>query len=332
MNYSEKISEIIGKIKSLSSKQKYIASTGLFLLFFVFSYMYLEIPPRNFPQGSVINIKSGDTLKGISINLHNFGVIKSPFLFRLFVTMQGGEKKLIAGDYLLDKREGSFDIAHRIVNGRFHLTTFKATIPEGWTSVQIAEYLKQNLIAFDSKKFISLSKNKEGYLFPDTYFISPTIKPEDMIEKMNDNFYQKIKTISGVSTSTHTLKDVMIIASILEEEARTTESRRIVAGILWKRFSIGMPLQVDSTFLYINGKNTYELTLDDLKINSPYNTYLYKGLPPGPISNPGTDAIFASANPIKTKYLYFLSSKSGKMYYATTFEEHKRNKELYLDK
>ena len=93
-----------------------------------------------------------------------------------------------------------------------------------------------------------------------------------------------------------------------------------------------MPLQVDSTFMYINGKITYELTLDDLKIDSPYNTYKYNGLPPGPIGNPGLDAIYAAMNPINTKYLYFLSSKSGNMYYAKTFEEHIRNKELYLNK
>jgi UPF0755 protein len=149
---------------------------------------------------------------------------------------------------------------------------------------------------------------------------------------MNKVFLQKIETISGLATSTHSLKDSIIMASILENEARTTESRKIIAGILWKRLYLGMPLQVDSTFSYINGKNTYDLTLDDLKINSPYNTYLYKGLPPGPISNPGLDAINDAIYPTKTPYLYFLSSKSGDMYYAKTFEEHKRNKELYLNK
>jgi UPF0755 protein len=91
-----------------------------------------------------------------------------------------------------------------------------------------------------------------------------------------------------------------------------------------------MPLQVDSTFSYINGKNTYELTLDDLKIDSLYNTYKYKGLPPGPINNPGLEAIKSALNPIKTKYLYFLTEKDGTIHYAKTFEEHKNNKEKYL--
>lgn len=292
----------------------------------------MHMPPSDFPLGEVITIQTGASLQSIANDLRDSHVIKSPFFFRLAVTIQGGEKNLIAGDYLLDKKEGPVDLADRITQGKFHLYTFKATIPEGWSSKQIADYMKSNLVGFNKTKFLSLTKEKEGYLFPDTYFVSPTIKPEALIDLMSKNFDEKIKTVTALATSTHTLKEVIIMASILEEEARTTESRRIVAGILWKRLSLGMPLQVDSTFLYINGKTTYDLTADDLKINSPYNTYKYKGLPPGPISNPGLDAINAALSPIQTKYLYFLSSKSGDMYYATTFEQHKRNKELYLNR
>jgi len=291
----------------------------------------MNTQPREFPLGQVVVVQQGASLQGIANSLYDSKVIRSPFFFRLAVRMLGGEKKMIAGDYLLDAKESSFELAYRITEGQFHLVTFKATIPEGWSIFQIADYLKANLIGFDKTKFLKLAKSNEGYLFPDTYFISPTIKPEAVVELMKNNFDQKIKTVGGIATSTHSLKEIIIMASILEEEARTTESRRMVAGILWKRLSIGMPLQVDSTFLYINGKNTYELTADDLKIDSPYNTYKYRGLPPGPISNPGLDAIFAAVNPTNSKYLYFLSSKSGKMYYATTFEQHKRNKELYLN-
>lgn len=332
MNYSEKILEIIGKIKNLSSKQKY--ATILLVGFFVFSgiYVYMHMPPTTFPLGEVITIKSGETLQEIASNLKKENAIKSPFFFRFAVALLGGEKKLIAGDYLLDKREGPVELARRITKGDFHLVTFKATIPEGWSVVQIADYFKSNLEDFDRSKFLALAKSKEGFLFPDTYFVSPKIKPEVLIEIMSKNFDEKIKTVKGLSTSTISLKDIITMASILEEEARTTESRRMVAGILWKRLSMGMPLQVDSTFLYINGKTTYELTSSDLKIDSPYNTYRYKGLPPGPISNPGLDSINSAINPISSKYLYFLSSKSGNMYYATTFEQHKRNKQLYLNK
>lgn len=332
MNYSEKIQEYILKFRSLQPKYKYLSYIFIAMVFFASVYLYMHRAPSDFPLGKVITVETGSSLQSISLNLYNLHVIRSPFFFRLSVSFLGGENKLIAGDYLLDKTEGPADLAFRITKGQFHLNTFKATIPEGWNIMQIADYLKVNLIAFDKTKFLKLAKDKEGYLFPDTYFISPTIKPEDVIKKMSDNFELKIKSVTALSTSTKTLKEIITMASILEEEARTTESRRMVAGILWKRISLGMPLQVDSTFLYINGKTTYELTLEDLKINSPYNTYQYKGLPPGPISNPGLDAINAALNPIKSKYLYFLSSRSGTMYYATTFEQHKKNKELYLNK
>lgn len=288
--------------------------------------------PKDFPIGQILTINPGQSLQTITVNLHNSKIIRSPFFFRFHVFLLGGEKKLKAGDYLLDRREGPTDLAYRITRGEFHLETVKVTIPEGWSIYEIADYLKLNLVDFDKVRFINIAKDKEGYLFPDTYFVSPTVKPDQIVSMMSDNFENKLKEVGSLATSTHNLKEIITISSILEEEGITTESRRIIAGILWKRLSLGIPLQVDSTFLYINGKNTYELTLDDLKIDSPYNTYKYKGLPPGPISNPGLDSISSALNPIETKYLYFLSSKSGKMYYSETFEDHKKNKELYLNK
>jgi len=148
---------------------------------------------------------------------------------------------------------------------------------------------------------------------------------------MENNFNVKISEIQDkIEKSKKSLKDVIIMASILEKEGNSFESNKIIAGILWKRIEIGMPLQVDAVFPYIIGKNTYELTLEDLKVDSKYNTYLHKGLPPGPISNPGIYSILATLEPIKTDNLYYLSDKNGTMHYATNFEQHKKNKELYL--
>jgi UPF0755 protein len=120
------------------------------------------------------------------------------------------------------------------------------------------------------------------------------------------------------------------MASLLEREANTAKDRRIVAGILWERLKIGMPLQVDAVFSYILEKDAYAPLFEDLKIESPYNTYLYRGLTPTPIGNPGIDAILAAAEPTKTKYLYYLTGKDGHMYYATTFAGHQSNREKYL--
>ena len=121
------------------------------------------------------------------------------------------------------------------------------------------------------------------------------------------------------------------MASIIEKEVITHEDMKTVSGVLWKRIAIGMPLQVDAVFPYIMGKNTFELTREDLQFDSPYNTYKYKGLPPGPINNPGLDSILAAATPAKTKYVYFLSDKDGNFHYAVSYAQHLANKKKYLD-
>lgn len=293
-------------------------------------YLFLHTPPTNFPVGQIFTVQSGESLQDITSNLYESNIIRSKIIFRTTVILLGGEKKVIAGDYLMDKKEGPVDLAYRLTNGKFHIDVVKITIPEGWNIFEIGDYLSRTLLNFNEKRFLVLARSKEGYLFPDTYFVSPAVRPEDVIDKMSKNFYDRTPKISGISTTTYKLSDVVIMASIVEREARTTESRRVIAGILWRRLSIGMALQVDAAFDYVNGKTTFELSSDDLKIDSPYNTYKYKGLPPGPIGNPGVDAIWSTINPIQTKYLYYLTGKDGKMYYAKTFEEHVRNKQKYL--
>ena len=148
---------------------------------------------------------------------------------------------------------------------------------------------------------------------------------------MEDNFKSKIESVRGnIDNFKKPLTDVIIVASIIEDEAITSDDRRIVSGILWKRLKMKMPLQVDALFRYLDGKGTFDLTTEDLATTSPYNTYKYIGLPPTPINNPGLDSILAAVEPKKTNYLYFVSDKKGVMHYAATFEEHQRNRELYL--
>ncbi len=313
----------------IGNKIKILLIAGLVL--FLGLYLLINKSPTDFPIGQVITVYPGESLDEISENLKELNVVKYPLVFRSHVLLLGGEKKVMAGDYLLDKIESPADLASRMVNGNFNIETVKITIPEGWSVSQMADYFAEKLINFDKKGFIALAKKEEGYLFPDTYFISPATKPDKLVLMLKANFETKMEDIPEINKSKYSLKEIITMASILEAEARTTESRRMVAGILWKRISLGIPLQVDAAFSYINGKNTYELTLDDLQIDSPYNTYKYRGLPPTPINNPGVDSIKAALSPTSSQYLYFLSSRDGKMYYAKTFDEHKRNKELYLN-
>jgi len=323
--------EFIKKFTLLPKKTRraYIAGCFVFILFFV--YLYIHTPPKNFPFNDVITIDAGESLQNITNYLYEANVIRFPFVFRTTVIILGGERKVIAGDYLLDEKVGPIDIAFRLIKGNFHTESKKITIPEGWNNIEIADHLEKNLISFNKNEFLKIVEGKEGYLFPDTYFIANTTRPRTIVNLMSETFDTKIKTVTGLATSTRSLHEILTMASILEGEALTTSDRKLVAGVLWRRLEIGMPLQVDATFSYVNGKTTFELTLDDLKIDSPYNTYKYKGLPPTPINNPGLNSINAALYPTKTKYLYFLSGNDGKMHYARTFEEHKRNRQLYLN-
>ena len=145
------------------------------------------------------------------------------------------------------------------------------------------------------------------------------------------NFNKKIEPWTGaIEASKHSLRDIVNMASILEREASTPEDMSLVSGVLWNRISKGMPLQVDATFMYLLGRKSSELTTADLKIKSAYNTYVNKGLPGGPIGNPGITAISAAINPTATSFMYYLSDKDGMMHYAKTFDEHVANKNKYL--
>ena len=204
-------------------------------------------------------------------------------------------------------------------------------IPEGSSTKEIATILGKILPDFAKEKFITEAQGKEGYLFPDTYYFPPNIKPDAVIEAMEKNFNEKIISLNEqISAFGKPMKEIIIMASLLEEEARKLETKQMIADILWRRLKMDMPLQVDASFQYVNGKNTFTLSLDDLKIDSPYNTYLYKGLPPTPITNPGLDSIIAAVTPTTSKYLYFLTDKNGNMRYAVTHDEHVVNKEKYL--
>jgi UPF0755 protein len=174
--------------------------------------------------------------------------------------------------------------------------------------------------------------DNEGYLFPDTYYFYKNSSLDVVIQKMKDNFNSKIDDglIKEIENQGKTLYDVLKMASILEREVVSDDDRVIVSGIFWKRIKLGMPLQADITIAYILGIDKWKYSSEDIKINSPYNTYTNLGLPPTPICNPGLSAIRAAIYPKQTDYLYFLSAPDGTTIYAKTLEEHNRNKAKYL--
>jgi len=325
-------------------KKKFVPYTLTFLVIVILFLFYLAFlsAPKAFPAGLIYDLKSGETLSSVSADLSSNKIIRSQFWFKAFVyTFSLGKSKIISGDYFFNNKENLITVAWRISQGQLENVPIKVLIPEGLNNREIADIFSSKIPSFNKNKFISSAIKLEGYLFPDTYYVTADMTEDQIIKMMNDNFNEKIKIlekeikafglpVKGQSGQGKTLTDVIKMASILELEARTPESRSIVAGILWKRISIKMALQVDSSIKYINGKTSKEISTTDLQINSPYNTYVYRGFPPTPISNPGLASIEAAITPTKTNYLYFLTDNQGNMHYAATYAEHLLNKEKYL--
>lgn len=279
----------------------------------VCAYVFLFSPPVPFSAGKVLAVESGQSVSSIAAELHTLGALRSPFVFKVFAKLFGGAQ---AGWYGLDISENAVSLAWRVSHGETRLATNKITVPEGSSVREVSELVG-----------VVLSKNEEGFLFPDTYYFLPGTQEDVIVDRMHARYEEVVAPLRPqITASGHSEKEIITMASILEKEARLPETRRIVAGILWKRIALGMPLQVDAVFGYIKNIDTFHPTLDDLKIDSPYNTYLNRGLPPGPINNPGEDAIRAALEPTKSPYLYYLTGKDGTMHYAKTFDEHVANK------
>ena len=302
---------------------------GVILVLFV---LWFSLSSSIFSDSKIVDIKEGSSLMQISTLLENENVIRSSNIFRIIVISLGGENSIKAGSYLFHRGENVFVVAWHLSHGNFGVPIKRIPLTEGMDSYDLVKlFNEKDFIRLDKNLLLTLAKDKEGYLFPDTYFMPVYFKAEDIISMMSNNFLEKEKNMNIASSSTsQNLKEILTMASIIEGEAKTDTDRKIVSGILWKRIKIGMPLQVDTTFAYINGGESSGAIKSDSTTDSPYNTYKYKGLPPGPISDPGLEAINAAMYPVKSDYLYYLSDKKGIIHYAKTFDEHKVNIEKYL--
>jgi UPF0755 protein len=206
----------------------------------------------------------------------------------------------------------------------------RVTIPEGSTLAEF-DAIIANALPHIGKGTIEAMVNAEGVLFPETYFFRDDEKAEEIVATLKGEEAARLAAIEPKIAAQDLSRDeVIIVASLLEQEANDETSMRLVSGILRKRLKMGMALQVDATLYYLLGKQSHELTPEDLATDSPFNTYLYPGLPPSPINSPGMMAIEAALNPESSPYLYYLTDSEGNFHYAETFEQHKENKERYL--
>lgn len=305
------------------------ALLALCVLFFALWYVFMSPAPQ-FPAGHVITIKEGATLSTVATQLEEAHVIRSPLIFEIIGRLRGGTAK--AGKYVFAEPIGVLRVEDRIQDGVFGISATRLTFAEGATAREMARTLKEAFPDFDDETFLKDALMLEGYLYPDTYFFYPDVTPEDVLERMYENFASHEREIKKeIIAFDRPLRDALIMASILEKEGRSVDEKRMIAGILWNRIERGMPLQVDAVFGYINDRPTYSPAFSELKIDSPYNTYTNKGLPPGPIGNPSVYSLLAAVTPLKTDSLYYLTGRDGLMRYAKTFEGHKLNRARYLD-
>lgn len=296
------------------------------------SVAYLVTPPTYPGRSFMVTYESGETLRVFSDKLEREKVIRSSLAFRVWLRLSGSDSRAQSGTYVFTEPQNLFSVANRVATGEYGIRAVRVTLTEGMTTREMAASLSSSLPGFDSSAFLSEAEALEGYLFPDTYFFMQTATSGEVIARLLSRGTEVRAELAELfAESPYNESEIVIMASLLEKEARSEEARRMVAGILWKRFEEGMPLQVDAVFGYIFNRPTYSPSFEDLEYDSPYNTYRYAGLPPGPINNPGEAALRAAATPIESSYYYYLTDPEGVMRYAETFDGHRENRALYLD-
>jgi len=320
---------------------KFLIISSLFLLVLVlvsFFYIYSLFQPvsSEIVTSSRFVIPKGQAVSIIAERLEEENFIKNDLVFRLLVKQQDLVDKIQAGSFEISPSMTVREIAAELTKGTNDLWV---TIPEGWRREEIAESLAaQDLLEYDQEEFLRLTDDQEGMLFPDTYLV-PKMMTTESIASLFYNTFEK-KVINGLEDefeqSNQSFNEILVMASILEREAKGYEQMRHVAGILSNRLEIGMALQVDASLQYAKGYDTAQKswwvppTAADKAKDSLFNTYKNSGLPPYPICNPGLDAIKAVLNPLDTNDLFYIHDRNGKIHFAQTLEEHNQNVNQYL--
>lgn len=287
-------------------------------------------PKDKTPQ--IFVIKEGERIREIGNNLKTKKLIKDPVVFFLLVKKLGLDKKIEAGDFRLNPSLTAEQIIQNLTHGTIDIWV---TIKEGERAEEIADTLQKKIPSYNTVWRNALAKH-EGYLFPDTYLMPKDADVNIVIDIMRKNFEKKYTVIKNSKPSNLTEEQIVILASLVEREAKLEVDRPLVASVILNRLKISMPLQIDATVQYALGYSKEEktwwrknLSLEDLKTKSPYNTYENTGLPSSPIANPGLESLKAVLNPADTDYLYYISDSRGRNHYARTLAEHNANIKKY---
>ncbi len=280
----------------------------------------------------LVNLPQGVSAAQAANILKENGVITSKLVFRAAAKLTGVDRHIEAGVYQLERHMWLFSLLRILDEGSTR--GIKVVIPEGFSARQIAERLEALGIcpAIDFENYVA-TRNLEGSLFPSVYYFDPNTPPAKIAQKMEDEFFRVIGAAYQKANPKPYLnfRQAVILASIIQREAVLDKERPMISAVYLNRLKLRMKLEADPTVQYALGKWKKELTKRDLKIDSPYNTYLYYGLPPGPICSFGLSSFLAALNPAQTDALYFVSDGEGGHRFAATNEEHMRNKELFKE-
>jgi UPF0755 protein len=322
-----------------NSRGKSFTNIARFLVFlFIVSglvygiYVFFSSAPSTFPTDQPITIAPGTSVIKIAEQLEQKGVVRSKWLLYSVLVTTYKPQDIKASTYVFAKSMSVYEVAQQLTQGNYNFDLIRFTHREGMSVRVLAGEVERMFPHISATDFAVYATPFEGELFPETYFLPADVTTEKIVDLMRDTFRTRFaEMLSGIPTPALSNQDVITLASILEREANSPESKQAVANILLRRLAIDMPLQVDATMEYVLDKPLSALTPEDLRQDSPYNTYTNFGLPPTPIGNPGEQALRAVLNATtNTPYLFYITGNDGNFYYARNFDEHRVNIARYL--
>ncbi|MCA9353949.1 MAG: endolytic transglycosylase MltG [Candidatus Kaiserbacteria bacterium] len=291
----------------------------------------LNQPPVLFPIDQAVTIEQGMNVNAITEMLAEKHIVQSKALLYYIILLFHDPTDIKASTYVFEHPLTTGEIALQLTQGDFDTDLVRFTHIEGERATMIAARAADVLPNFNPSNFIAEAEPLEGRLYPDTYFIPADYTDKQLLTLLLETFDEKTAPLEAqVASSSLSFDEILVLASIIEREANTPESMRLVSSVLQNRLEIDMALQTDASIEYILDKPLSELTPEDLEINSLYNTYLYPGLPPTPIGNPGLDAIMAVLEPAESEYFYYITDNEGVFHFSETYNQHLRNIDLYL--
>jgi UPF0755 protein len=304
----------------------------------------VALPYQGFQGEQFVMVNAGDSVASIGHSLAQAGVVRDARSFQIAARLKRAEKRLQVGEYRFDRAATSFDVVDRIARGDVFVRPI--TFPEGRTAAEMSaifeergfggasEFLTAARDAAPARGFDPAAQDLEGYLFPSTYRLPRNTTAAALVRLMVQSFEKALDPAlrAAASAGGLSIREAVTMASLVEEEAQKPDERPLISAVYHNRLRIGMPLQCDATVIYAMqraGRWNGNITRADLSMDSPYNTYQRRGLPPGPIANPGRASLEAAVHPAGVPYLYYVSRNDGSHAFASTLDEHNRNVQQY---